>query len=76
MGDILAPNTDFAGAGVNKAGDRAQRSRLAAARGAQKGKEFAFLNIDVDILQSLKRTKGHFNVLEIDHDFHLTAKRF
>ena len=67
MGNVHALDANRAGNRLNKAGDGAQRSRLAAAGRPQKGKKLAFAHLYVDVVQRLKITELDHNVLQFDH---------
>ena len=67
MGDVLAADDDAALGGLDEAGERPERRGLAAAGGAEEGKELPLLHVDVDVVQGGEIAEFHHDVVQTDH---------
>ena len=67
MGDVPSLDEHAAGNGFDKACDGPERGGLAAAGRSQKGKEFALLHMNVDVVKGSEVAEFDDDVVELDH---------
>ena len=60
-GDIFAIQNDFAGSRGVEAGEQAEESAFAAARGSDDGNELAMLNVEIYATQNVDAMRGRLN---------------
>ena len=68
MRDVFAFYDHGASRGLDKAGDRSQRSGLTAAGRAEERIKLSFLHVDIDIFQRCKVAEPNLDVVKLDHN--------